>query len=316
MHGFSSHTYMWYNKKGDYYWVKLHFKTEQGIQNFTGEEAEHMRGHDPDCATRDLHEAIGKGKSPSWRLHVQIMTPDQAKKYRYDPYDITKVWPHADYPLIEVGSMVLNRNPENYFAEVEQAAFSPSNFVPGIGASPDKMLQGRLFSYHDTHLHRLGPNYHLLPVNAPKATVQSNYQRDGSMRLDGNGAGGPNYWPNSFGGPAPDPELAPPAIDVAGMAERHAYELGDVDFEQPGVLYRKVMTDADREHLVKNIVSHLGGAHKRIQLRQTALFYKADKEYGERVAKGLGVSVEEVRKLAEMTQEERVEATSGSAVTV
>jgi catalase len=205
---------------------------------------------------------------------------------------------------------VLNRNPENYFAEVEQAAFSPGNFVPGIGPSPDKMLQGRLFSYHDTHRHRLGPNYHLLPVNAPKASLMNSYQRDGAMRFDNNGSGGPNYWPNSFGGPSPDPDFTPPAIDVAGMAARHSYQLGDVDFVQAGDLYRKVMTDIDREHLIGNIVSHLKNAQKRLQLRQTALFYKADPDYGQRVAKELGLSVEEIKHLAAMSQEERAKATS------
>jgi catalase len=309
MNGFSSHTYMWYNKKGDYYWVQLHFKTDQGIQNFTGEEADRMRGIDPDCATRDLCEAILKRDFPSWRLKVQIMTPEQAKNYRFDPFDITKVWPHADFPLIDVGRLVLDRNPENYFAEVEQAAFSPGNFVPGIGPSPDKMLQGRLFSYHDTHRHRLGPNFHLLPVNAPKACSVNSYQRDGFMRFDNNGGGSPNYWPNSIGGPAPDPSVAPPAIDVSGMADRHSYELSDIDFLQAGNLYRKVMTETDREHLVNNIVSHLKNAEKRFHLRQTALFYKADPDYGQRVAKGLGLSIEDVKRLAAMTQEERVKAT-------
>ena len=311
MNGYSSHTYMWYTEKGGYCWVQYHFKTEQGIQNFTGEEAERMRGIDPDCVTRDLHEAISKGDYPSWRLEVQIMTPEQAKSYRFDPFDITKVWPHADFPPVDVGRLLLDRNPENYFAEVEQAAFSPGNFVPGIGPSADKMLQGRLFSYHDTHRHRLGPNYHLLPVNAPKATRMNSYQRDGFMRGDENGGGGPNYWPNSFGGPNPDPAVAPPPIDVAGMAARHSYELGDVDFVQAGALYRKVMTDEDREHLVANIVGHLKNAQKRLQLRQTALFHKADAEYGERVAKGLGLSVDEVRRLAAISQEERVTATAG-----
>lgn len=310
MNGYSSHTYMWYNQEGEYFWVQLHFKTEQGIQNFTGEEAERMRGIDPDCATRDLHEAISKGEFPSWRLEVQIMTQEQAKNYRFDPFDITKVWPHADFPPVEVGRLVLNRNPENYFAEVEQAAFSPGNFVPGIGPSPDKMLQGRLFSYHDTHRHRLGPNYHLLPINAPKAGQLQSYQRDGAMRFDNNGGGGPNYWPNSFGGPAPDPEVAVPAIDVSGMAARHAYELGDVDFVQAGDLYRKVMTDEDREHLIRNITSHLKGAQKRLQLRQTALFYKADADYGERVARSLGLDTKEIKRLAAMSQEERVKATA------
>jgi catalase len=310
MNGYSSHAYMWYNKKGQYWWVQLHFKTEQGIQNFTGEEADRMRGMDPDCTTRDLHEAIARGDCPSWRLEVQIMTPDQAKKYRFDPFDITKVWPHADFPPVPVGRLVLNRNPDNYFAEVEQAAFSPANFVPGIGPSPDKMLQGRLFSYHDTHRHRLGPNYHLLPVNAPKACPMHSYQRDGFMRFDPNGSGGPNYWPNSFGGPGPDPDAAPPPVDVSGMAARQAYELGDVDFVQAGDLYRKVMTDQDREHLIRNIASHLKNAQKRIQLRQTALFYKADSDYGERVAKALELSLSEVKRLAAMSQDERVKATA------
>jgi len=310
MNGYSSHTYMWYNAKGEHVWVQYHFKTLQGIQNFDGPEAARMRGVDPDVATRDLHEAIAKGQFPAWRVEVQIMTPDQAKSYRFDPFDITKVWPHADFPPIEIGRMVLDRNPENYFAEVEQAAFSPGNFVPGIGPSPDKMLQGRLFSYHDTHRHRLGPNYHLLPVNAPKAAPVASYQRDGAMRADGNGGGAPNYWPNSFGGPAPDPGFALPPVDVAGMAARHAYVLGDVDFVQAGALYRKVMTDTDREHLVANIVGHLKGAQKRIQLRQTALFFKADAEYGEKVAKGLSLDANEVRKLAAMSQEDRLKVTA------
>ena len=309
MNGYSSHTYMWYNEAGDHVWVQYHFKTEQGIQNFTGDEAEQMSGTDPDCATRDLHEAIARGDFPAWRLEVQIMTPEEAESYRFDPFDITKVWPHADFPPIEVGRMTLNRNPENYFAEVEQAAFSPSSFVPGIGPSPDKMLQGRLFSYADTQRHRLGPNYHLLPINAPKCPMHS-YQRDAAMRPDNNGGGGPNYWPNSFDDTAPDPSLVVPPIEVAGMAARHAYELGDVDFVQAGELYRTVMTDEDRAHLISNIVGHLGGAQQRIQLRQTALFYKAEADYGTRIAEGLGLDVDEVQRLAAMSQEERVRATS------
>ena len=238
------------------------------------------------------------------------MTPEQAKTYRFDPFDITKVWPHADFPPMEIGRLMLNRNPENYFAEVEQAAFSPANFVPGIGPSPDKMLQGRLFSYHDTHRHRLGPNYNLLPINAPKACTAQNYQRDGAMRLDNNGAGAPNYWPNSFGGPAPDPSAAAPPIDVSGLAARHEYKLADIDFVQAGDLYRKVMSDEDREHLIGNIVGHLGGAQERIQIRQTALFYRADPDYGERVAEGLGLDLEEVRRLATMPLGEPAAATA------
>jgi catalase len=310
MNGYSSHTYKWYNAKGDYWWVQYHFKTEQGIQNFTREEALRMAGQDPDHATRDLYEAIAKGDFPSWRVSVQIMPPEEARAYRWNIFDITKVWPHADYPLIDIGRMVLNRNPRNYFAEVEQAAFCPGNFVPGIAASPDKMLQARLISYHDAHLHRLGPNYQLLPVNAPKACQATNYQRDGFMRLDDNGGGGPNYWPNSMGGPRPDPSVAEPPIDLEGQAARHPQELTDDDFFQPGELYRRVMTETDREHLVGNIVAHLGRAQKRIQLRQTALFYKADPDYGRRVAKGLGLKLKEVERLAALSQEERVKATS------
>jgi catalase len=310
INGYSGHTFMWYNAKGEYWWVKIHFKTEQGIQCLTREEAVRLAGEDPDHATRDLYGSIKAGNPPAWKVHVQIMTPEEAGRYRFDPFDITKVWPHADYPLQPFGRMVLDRNPENYFADVEQAAFSPGNFVPGVGPSPDRMLQGRLFSYHDTHRHRLGPNYHLLPVNAPRATKENSYQRDGFMRSDGNAGASPNYWPNSFGGPAPDPSVAAPPIDVSDMAARHVYPLGDIDFVQAGDLYHKVMTDRDRGHLIGNIVSHLRNAQKRIQLRQTALFYKADTEYGERVAKGLDLNIAEVRRLAAMSQEERVTATA------
>lgn len=309
INGYSGHTYMWYNSKGDYWWIKIHFKTDQKIKTLTRQEAAHLAGADPDHATRDLFNCIKEGDFPSWTVYVQIMTPEEAKKYRFDPFDITKVWPHGDYPLQPVGRMVLNRNPKNYFAEVEQSAFSPGNFVPGIGPSPDKMLQGRLFSYHDTHRHRLGTNYHLLPINASKSPMTSN-ERDGAMRSDTGGEDRTNYWPNSFGSPAPDPSLALPQVDIAGMAARHAYELGDVDFVQAGDLYRKVMTDTDREHLVGNIVSHLGGAQERIQMRQTALFYKADPEYGQRVGEGLGLDMEKVKSLAAMTQEQRVQATA------
>ncbi|MBM3956760.1 MAG: catalase, partial [Gemmatimonadetes bacterium] len=310
INGYSGHTFMWYNAGGEYYWVKIHFKTDQGIQNLTRQEATRLAGEDPDYATRDLYQAIERGEYPSWSVYAQIMTPEQVRRYRFDSFDITKVWRHADAPLNPVGRMVLDRNPVNYFAEVEQSAFSPGNLVPGIGPSPDKMLQGRLFSYHDTHRHRLGPNYHLLPINAPRAAPMTSYQRDGAMRVDDGGGAGPNYYPNTFGGPAPDATVAAPPIDVSGMAARHAYTLTDDDFVQPGDLYRKVMTGKDREHLVGNIVAHLGGAQKRIQLRQTALFWKADPDYGRRVAEGLKLPIAEVERLAAMSQEDRVKATS------
>ena len=310
MNGYSSHTFKWYNAKGEVYWVQYHFKTLQGIQNLTRQEATRLAGENPNHATADLYNAIAKGEFPAWRVCVQIMPAEDAKTYRWNIFDITKVWPHKDYPLIEIGRMTLNRNPENYFAEVEQSAFNPGSFVPGIGPSHDKMLQARIVSYHDAHLYRLGPNYQLLPVNAPKACKAANYQRDGYMRLDDNAAGGPNYWPNSMGGPAPDIAFAEPPIDLEGQAARHPQEVTDDDFFQPGELYRRVMNDTDREHLVGNIVAHLGNAQKRIQLRQAALFLKVDPDYGRRVAKGLGLDVKEVEKLAAMSQPERVAATS------
>jgi catalase len=291
MNGYGSNTFKWYNEDGKTFWVKYHFKTDQGIQNLTREEAEHIKGIDPDHATRDLHNAIEKGDSPSWTLQVQIMPTGEEENYRFDVFDVTKVWPHGDYPPMEVGRMVLNRNPANYFAEVEQVAFSPGNFVPGIAASPDKMLQGRLFAYHDAHRHRLGPNYLLLPVNRPKGVKAENYQRDGDMRFDENGGGGPNYYPNSFGGPEPDVQAAEPTFDVSGKVARQPYKHPNDDFVQPGDLYRKVMTDQDREHLIGNIVSHLRNANKEIQLRQARIFYKADPEYGQRVAEGLGITL-------------------------
>lgn len=311
MNGYSGHTFKWYNDKGQYFWVKIHFKTEQGIQNLTREEAERIKGADPDHATRDLYDAIARSEYPAWKVYAQIMTPEQVAGYRFDSFDITKVWPHGDAPLNPVGRMVLDRNPENYFADVEQSAFSPGNLVPGVAASPDKMLQGRLFSYHDTHRHRLGSNYQLLPVNSPKGAPAINYQRDGFMRFDSNGDGSPNYYPNSFGGPAPEPEAAEPAFEVSGVAARQAYTHPNDDFVQAGDLYRKVMSDEDRDHLIGNIVDHLGGAQKRIQLRQTAVFYKADAEYGRRVATGLGLDAGEVERLAGMTSEERAKATAG-----
>ncbi|WP_300162201.1 catalase [Solidesulfovibrio sp.] len=310
MNGYSSHTYKWYNAAGEYYWVKYHFKTDQKIRNLTRQESEVLAGGNPDHATEDLFNAIASGNPPSWTLEMQIMTPEQAKDYRFDIFDVTKVWPHGDVPPMVIGKMVLDRNPVNYFAEVEQAAFNPSNLVPGISVSPDKMLQGRLFSYHDTHLHRLGPNYQLIPINAPKAAKVANYQRDGFMRTDDGGGAGPNYWPNSFDGPSPDPDALEPHFPVEGEAGRHVYTHPNDDFSQPGELYRKVMNDMDREHLVGNIVAHLKNALARIQKRQCALFYKADRQWGERVAAGLGLDAAEVARLADMTQEERAAATA------
>ena len=310
MNGYSSHTYKWYNDKGEYFWVQYHFKTDQGIKNLTRQDAGRLAAEDPDHATRDLYETIDQKDYPSWTLEMQILTPEQARDFKWDIFDITKVWPHGEVPPITIGTLVLDRNPLNYFAEVEQAAFCPSNVVPGIALSPDKMLQARAFSYHDTHIHRLGPNYHLIPVNAPKNAPEMSYQRDAFMRVDANGEGGPNYWPNSFGGPAPQPAAGEPPFELSGQAGRHPFTHPNDDFVQAGTLYRRVMTDMDREHLVGNIVDHLGGAQKRLQLRQTAIFYQADPEYGRRVAEGLGLDAKEVERLAALSQEERAEATA------
>jgi catalase len=310
MNGYGGHAFKWWNKKGEYFWIKIHFKTVQGVQNLTRQEATKLAGENPDHATEDLFQAIGRGDYPAWDVQVQVMPPEQAKTYKFNPFDVTKVLPHGDFPMIPVGRMVLNRNPKNYFAEVEQSAFCPGNFVPGIGASPDKMLQGRIIFYHDAHRYRLGPNYHLIPVNSPKGVKAANYQRDGAMRVDDNGAGNPNYYPNSFNGPEPQPEMAEPAVEYAGKAARQPHTHPNDDFVQAGALYSKVMKDMDRDHLIGNIVDHLGNAQKRIQLRQTALFYKAHPEYGSRVAQGLKLDVKEVERLAKMTQEERAKATA------
>jgi catalase len=309
MNGFSSHTFKWYNNQGEYFWVQYHFKTDQGIKNLTREDARRMAGQDPDHATRDLYRAIEQGDYPSWTLEMQIMRPEQARDFRWDIFDITKVWPHGEVPPVKIGKLVLNRNPVNYFAEVEQAAFCPGNVVPGIAISPDKMLQARVFSYHDTHLHRLGPNYHLIPVNAPKFAPENSYQRDGFMRVDANSGSGPNYWPNSLGGPAPNPGAGEPSFELSGQAGRYPFTHPNDDFVQAGNLYRRVMTAPDRDHLIDNLVDHLGKAQKRIQMRQTAVFYRADPDYGGRVARGLSLDLKEVERLASMGQEERAKAT-------
>ncbi len=310
MNGYSSHTFVWYNDKGEHFYVQYHFKTDQGIKNLDRHQATKMAGEDPDHATRDLYQAIERGEQPSWTLEVQILSPEQAENFGWDIYDITKVWPHSEVPPMEVGKLVLNKNPENYFAEVEQAAFSPGNLVPGITISNDKMLQSRVFSYHDTHIHRLGPNYHLIPVNRPKNSPENSYQRDAFMRTDGNFGGTPNYWPNSFDDTETDPSTAEPVQDLVGQTGRHTIDFPNDDFVQPGNLYRKVMSEQDRENLVGNIADHLSHAQKRIQMRQTALFYKADQDYGTRVAKALGLDVGEVEKLAGMSEEDRVSATA------
>ncbi|NRD79308.1 catalase [Bacillus sp. BRMEA1] len=289
MNGYGSHTFKWVNNAGEAVWVKYHFKTEQGVKNMTSDVASKIAGENPDYHTEDLFNAIEKGDFPAWKLYVQIMPFEDADTYRFDPFDVTKIWSHKDYPLIEVGRMVLDRNPENYFAEVEQATFSPGTMVPGIEASPDKMLQGRLFAYSDAHRYRVGANHNLLPINRPKAEL-NNYQRDGAMRFDQNGGGSVYYEPNSYGGPKESPEYKQTPFDVAGLAGQTAYDQND-HYTQAGDLYR-LMSEAERRRLVENIVAAMKPVERNdIKIRQIQHFYKADPEYGERVAKGLNLPI-------------------------
>jgi catalase len=288
MHGFGSHTFKWVNANGKACWVKYHLKTEAGIANLTGAEAAAIAATDPDHATRDLFEHIKSGNVAAWKAFVQIMPLEDAETYRYDPFDVTKVWRYKDYPLIPIGRLVLDRNPENFFAEIEQAAFSPANFVPGIEPSPDKLLQGRLFSYPDTQRHRLGANFAQIPVNCPHATRASNYQRDGLMRVDGNGGSRPNYSPSGRGGPVSDPKAIEAPATVHGTMGRTEYPKTNRadDFEQAGLLYRVMKEDA-RARLVGNIAGHLRHARPEIRERQLLHFSKADPEYGARLGEAL-----------------------------
>ncbi|MFB9326233.1 catalase KatA [Paenibacillus aurantiacus] len=289
MHGFGSHTFKWVNADGQAVWVKYHFKTEQGIRNLDVELAARLAGEQPDYHIEDLFRAIDQGDFPAWTLYVQIMPYEDARTYRFDPFDVTKVWSQKDYPLIEVGRMVLDRNPVNYFAEVEQATFSPGAFVPGIEASPDKMLQGRLFAYADAHRYRVGANHNTLPINQPVAPVH-HYQRDGAMRSDGNGGSGVYYEPNSYGGAADNAAYKPAPFEVDGLADSAAYDRDD-HYTQAGDLYR-LMSEEEKSRLVSNIVqAMLPVEREEIKLRQLAHFYQADPDYGQRVAEGLGLAV-------------------------
>ncbi|TWI60058.1 catalase KatA [Halalkalibacter nanhaiisediminis] len=291
MHGFGSHTFKWTNAEGDGVWIKYHFKTEQGIKNLTQEVADKIAGENPDYHTEDLFNAIENGDFPAWKMYVQIMPLEDANTYRFDPFDVTKTWSQKDYPLIEVGRMVLDRNPENYFAEVEQATFSPGTLVPGVDVSPDKMLQGRLFAYHDAHRYRVGANHQALPINRARNEVK-NYQRDGAMRFDDNGGSSVYYEPNSYGGPTESPENKQAAYPVSGVADSVAYDHND-HYTQPGDLYR-LQSEEERERLVQTFVNAMKPVEKdEIKLRQIGHLYKADPEFGTRVAEGLGLQVPE-----------------------
>ncbi len=287
MNGYGSHTYSFINAKNERYWVKFHFKTLQGIQYLTNAEAEAIVAKDRESQQRDLFGAIERGECPKWRFSVQIMPELEAETYRWHPFDVTKVWPHKDYPLIEVGVLELNRNPENYFAEVEQSAFSPSNIVPGIGFSPDKMLQARIFSYADAHRYRLGTHYEMLPVNRPKSPVNT-YHADGPMRYDVPKSTDAYYEPNSFGGPVPDARFAEPPLKVSGDADRYDHNDGNDNYTQPGNLFR-LMTPDQQERLFRNTAAAMDGVPEAIVQRQLVHFHKADPHYAAGVAKAVGV---------------------------
>jgi catalase len=287
MNGYGSHTYSFINAMNERFWVKFHFKTQQGIKCFTQAEGDDLAGKDPDYITKHLFEAIEKGDYPKWTFFIQVMPEMDAETYKWNPFDLTKVWPHKDYPLIEVGEMEMNRNPQNYFADIEQAAFSPANVIPGISFSPDKMLQARLFAYADAHRYRLGVNFERLPINCPHKAEVNNYQRDGHMRYDDNGGSSPNYEPNSFGGPKEDHSYDEPPLKISGDADRYEQKRGvDEDYIQPGDLFRLLPKD-EQKRLIENISGSLKKAPIEIQKKMVEHFTRADKVYGESISKAL-----------------------------
>ncbi|APS45476.1 catalase [Piscirickettsia salmonis] len=290
MNGYGSHTFALWNQQGERFWVKWHFKTEQGVQCITGEEAAKIAGENPDHAQEDLVKAIETGDFPKWRVYLQIMPEKDAETYQLNPFDLTKVWPHQDYPLVEIGMLELNRNVENYFAEVEQSAFSPSNLVPGIDASPDKMLQARLFSYPDAHRYRIGANYNDLSVNCPHATRVDNYQRGGAMagtrcpystaETAPSGRSSVNYGPNTKNGPAENPKLKAPALKISGDADYYDHRHGADDYSQAGNLYR-IMNEDQKNQLVSNIAGSLSQASEPVVKRMLEHFKQCDSDYGQ-----------------------------------
>jgi catalase len=290
MHGFGSHTFSLISAANERVWVKFHFRTQQGIENLSDAEAADIVAGDRESHGRDLFNAIENGNFPKWTLFIQVMTETQASAHPHNPFDLTKVWPKGDYPLIEVGKMELNRNQDNFFADVEQAAFTPASIVPGIGFSPDKMLQARLFSYGDAHRHRLGVNAHLIPVNAPRCPHMS-YHRDGAMRIDGNLGATANYHPNSKGLWANQPDFAEPPLPLSGDADHWDHRVDDDHWEQPGNLFR-MMDASQRRVLFENTARAMGDAALHIKERHIANCARADQDYGAGVAAALGLTLQ------------------------
>ena len=288
MHGFGSHTFSLINARNERHWVKFHFRTQQGIENLTDAESAAVIGNDRESHLRDLYDSIEAKNFPRWKLFIQVMTEAQANSHKHNPFDLTKTWPKKEFPLVEVGVMELNRNPENHFAEVEQSAFSPANVVPGIGFSPDRMLQARLFSYGDAQRYRLGVNFNHIPVNAPKCPYHS-YHRDGQMRTDGNLGGEKSHYPNTAAGFGDQPDFTEPPLDVEGPAKRWDHRVDEDHWEQPGILFR-LMKPAQQQVLFENTARSLGGAARHIQERHVVNCTKADPAYGAGVAKALGLN--------------------------
>ena len=292
MHGFGSHTYSFLNANNERFWVKFHFRTQQGIKNLTDAEAAETIAHDRESNQRDLYENIEAGNFPKWTLFVQIMPETDAATYHLNPFDLTKVWPKGDYPLIEVGVMELNRNPDNYFAEVEQAAFAPTSIVPGISFSPDKMLQGRLFSYGDAQRYRLGVNHAQIPVNAPRCPVNA-YHRDGAMRVDGNYGSRLHYEPNMFGEWQEQPDFSEPPLAIDGAADHWNQRVDEDYYSQPGNLFR-LMTPDQQQALFGNTARAIGPARIEIKHRHIRNCQRADPAYGKGVADALGIDLADV----------------------
>jgi catalase len=292
MHGFGSHTFSLINTDNERFWVKFHFHTQQGIKNMTDQEAEAAVGKCRETHQRDLYENIEQNDFPKWTMFIQVMPEIEAVNCPYNPFDLTKVWYHKDYPLIEVGEFTLNKNPENYFAEVEQSAFNPASIVPGIGFSPDKMLQGRLFSYADAQRYRLGVNHHLIPVNKPKCPFHS-YHRDGAMRVDGNHGSTPGYEPNSSEEWQEQADFKEPPLSIEGAADHWNHREDDDYYTQPGLLFN-LMNDEQKKVLFTNTASSIGDAPKIIQLRHIGNCMKADPEYGKGIADALGINYNEL----------------------
>ncbi|MDH3328824.1 MAG: catalase, partial [Desulfobulbaceae bacterium] len=286
INGYGSHTYSFLNDAGERFWVKFHFKTQQGIECMTNREAEAIVATDRESSQRDLFQAIETGDFPRWTVQVQIMPEVEAESYHLNPFDLTKVWPHKDYPCMDIGVLELNRNPENYFAEVEQASFSPSNIVPGIGWSPDKMLQARIFSYADAHRYRVGTHYEMLPINKPVSTVNT-YHMDGSMRFDAPGGPDAYYEPNSFAGPAQNEKFREPPLKISGDADRYNHREGNDDYTQAGDLFR-LMNDYQKQQLFHNLAEAMDKVPGEIVARQLGHFHKADPAYAAGVAAAMG----------------------------